>query len=99
MNIKPRRDYVLIKKLKSKKEEESNLITIKNPQKQQDVYRGKIIATGPGRRTEKGGYHEIQVNKEDKVLYKQYAGHKIENNEDDNEYWLINEKDLLAVIN
>lgn len=97
--IKPRNDNLVIKKLDSKVKEESVLELPDNPQEFEEAYIGEVIAVGPGRKSPEGYRYEIDLNEEDRVLYKQYAGHLVKEIEDEDTVWLINEKDILAKFN
>jgi chaperonin GroES len=58
--------------------------------------RGKIIAIGDGRVLENGSRSTLQVKVGDLVLFTSYAGENIE--VDGEEYLLMNESEVLAVI-
>ncbi len=58
---------------------------------------GVILAVGPGRKTDKGEVVPIELKVGDKVIYSKYSGSEIKL--DGNEYLIISEKDVLAVIN
>src|SRR3990170_5573014 len=58
--------------------------------------RGKIIAVGTGKLLDDGTRGEMQVKKGDRVLFTSYAPETIKI--DDDEYLLMSETDILAVI-
>ncbi len=58
--------------------------------------RGTIIAVGNGKLLDDGTRGELQVKKGDRVLFTSYAPETI--NLDDEEYLLMSEGDILAVI-
>jgi len=58
--------------------------------------RGTIISVGTGKLLDDGSRGELQVKKGDRVLFTSYAPEII--NLDDEEYLLMNESDILAVI-
>ena len=58
--------------------------------------RGTIIATGTGKLLDDGTRGKLQVKKGDRVLFTSYAPEAI--NIDDEEYLLMSESDILAVI-
>ena len=58
--------------------------------------RGTIIAVGTGKLLDDGTRGEMQVKKGDRVLFTSYAPETIEIGED--EYLLMSESDILAVI-
>jgi chaperonin GroES len=58
--------------------------------------RGKIIAVGTGKLLDDGTRGQMQVKKGDRVLFTSYAPETIKI--DDDEYLLMSESDILAVI-
>ncbi|TWT99305.1 10 kDa chaperonin [Botrimarina colliarenosi] len=58
--------------------------------------RGTIVAVGPGKLLDDGGRGELQVKVGDEVLFTSYAPETIEI--DDQEYLLMSESDILAVV-
>ncbi|NOZ40538.1 MAG: co-chaperone GroES [Planctomycetes bacterium] len=58
--------------------------------------RGTIIAIGTGKLLDDGTRGELQVKKGDRILFTSYAPEPI--NLDDEEYLLMSESDILAVI-
>ena len=89
VNVKPLADRVLIKPADAEEKKKSGIIipdTAKEkPQK------GTVIAVGPGKKDE-----PTTVKKGDVVLYGKYAGTEI--NVDGNDYLIMRESDLLAII-
>jgi chaperonin GroES len=58
---------------------------------------GTIIAAGPGRLNDDGDERQpMDVKVGDKVLYAKYAGTEFK--VDDDEYLIVSEKDILAVV-
>jgi chaperonin GroES len=57
---------------------------------------GEVIALGVGKRNEDGSRQEIEVKVGDRVLYSKYAGTDIKLGTE--EYVLLSEKDILAVV-
>lgn len=67
------------------------------PESSQDKpNRGAIVAVGPGKMLDDGTRGELQVKVGDQVLFTSYAPETIELN--DEEYLLMSESDILAVI-
>ncbi len=58
--------------------------------------RGTIVSVGTGRLLDDGTRGEMQVTKGDRVLFTSYAPETIEIN--DEEYLLMSESDILAVV-
>lgn len=57
---------------------------------------GVVIAAGPGARNESGQLEAITVKKGDRVLFGAYAGTEFKEN--DEEYLIISEKDILGIL-
>ena len=57
---------------------------------------GEIVAAGPGRLDDKGEREPMDVKVGDKVLYAKYAGTEFKI--DDNDYLIVSQKDILAVV-
>ncbi len=57
---------------------------------------GKVIAVGPGKILDDGKREAIDVKKGDKVLYAKYAGTEFKI--DDDEYLIVSQKDILAIV-
>ncbi|HLF61480.1 MAG TPA: co-chaperone GroES [Acidimicrobiia bacterium] len=58
---------------------------------------GEVIAVGPGARDENGERIPMDVSVGDKVLYSKFAGTEVKLDSD--EYLVLSERDLLAVVN
>ena len=57
---------------------------------------GKVVAVGPGRLTDDGKRVPVDLKEGDTVIYAKYAGSEIKL--DDQEYLILGEKDILAVL-
>jgi chaperonin GroES len=57
---------------------------------------GEVIAAGPGRLTDEGSRIPMELAVGDKVLYAKYAGTELK--EDDEDYLVLRESDILAKI-
>ena len=57
---------------------------------------GEVIAAGPGRLTDEGSRIPMELVVSDKVLYAKYAGTELK--EDDEDYLVLRESDILAKI-
>jgi chaperonin GroES len=58
---------------------------------------GEIVQVGPGKRNDDGSHQGMEIKIGDKVLYSKYAGTDIKLAGD--EYVLLSEKDILAIVN
>ena len=94
VSIRPLGEKVLIKRLEAEEKTKGGIVlpdTAKEkPQK------GTVIAVGDGRLLKDGNRAEFQVAKGDTVLFASYAGTEIK--VDGQEYMLMDESDILAVV-
>jgi chaperonin GroES len=94
MNMKPLADRVVIKVLEGEDMTPGGLhipATAKEkPQK------GEVVAIGPGRVDESGHKIAMELKVGDKVLYAKYSGGEV--TIDGQEYLIVKESDVLAVI-
>ncbi|MFP6657417.1 MAG: co-chaperone GroES [Pirellulales bacterium] len=94
VNLQPLGDRVVIQREES---EETTAGGIVLPDSAKDVpARGTVISVGAGRLLEDGSRGAFQIKKGDHVLFSSYAGETFNVGED--EYLLMREDDILAVI-
>lgn len=93
-NLKPLGDRVVIKPT-PKEEQTKSGIFLPDTAKEKPQ-EGEIVAIGQGRRDEKGTRIALDVQVGDKVLYAKYAGTEFK--QDGEEYLILSEKDILAII-
>jgi chaperonin GroES len=94
MKIEPLEDRVVVQPLEAEETTKGGIVlpdTAKEKPQQ-----GKVIAVGPGKMLESGDRAEPAVKKGDVVVYAKYGGTEIE--VDGEEYMILRESDLLAVI-
>ncbi len=94
MNFKPLGDRVLVKPLEQEEVTKSGIV-IPDTAKEKPQ-EGEVVAVGEGRLLENGQRVDLTVKKGDKVIYAKYAGTEIKRN--DQEYLIVSEKDILAII-
>jgi len=95
MNIKPIGERVL---LKPKKEEEKTKggIFLPDTASKEKSEEGKVIAVGPGKKTDDGKILMMSVKPGDRVLFAKYGPNEIKI--DNKEYLIATEGDILAII-
>ena len=93
--VKPLGDRVFVK-VSASEEKTSGGILLPDTAKEKPQV-GEVAAAGPGKRNDDGSRAEMEVKVGDKVLYSKYAGTDIKL--DGNEYVLLAEKDILAIVN
>ena len=93
MKIKPLSDRVVVMPLEEAETKKGSII-IPDTAKEKPM-QGEIIETGLGR-IEDGKKIDMEVKKGDKVLYGKYSGTEV--SVDDNEYLIMRESDILAIV-
>ncbi len=96
MKIKPLADNILIEAVKEKEKVRDGIFLPEEAPKEKLTEEGKIIATGPGRKTDAGKLVPISVKPGDKVLFAKYGPAEIQI--DGKEYLIGSESDILAII-
>lgn len=94
MNVKPLEDRVIIQPMEAEEKSAGGIIipdaAKEKPQK------GEVVEVGPGKINEKGQKIEMSLKKGDKVLFGKYSGTEI--SIDGNDYLIVRESDVLAVL-
>jgi len=94
MTVKPLADRILIRRLEEAEEKRGGIIipdTAKEKPQQ-----GEVVAVGPGRLTDEGKRVALEVKKGDKILMGKYSGTEVKI--DGNEYLIMREEDVLAIV-
>ncbi|MEO1211435.1 MAG: co-chaperone GroES [Cyanobacteria bacterium J06638_20] len=92
--VKPLGDRVFVKISASEETTAGGIILPDTAKEKPQV--GEIVQVGPGKRNDDGSRQAMEVQIGDKVLYSKYAGTDIKLGGD--EYVLLTEKDILAVV-
>ncbi|MGF7184257.1 chaperonin GroES [Desulfitispora alkaliphila] len=93
MNIKPLGDRVVIKALEAEAKTASGIVLPDTAQEKPQE--GEVVAVGAGR-VEDGKKIEMEVKVGDKVIYSKFAGTEVKHG--GQEYLILNERDILAVV-
>ena len=96
IRIQPLQDRILVKRLDADEEEQVGGIIIPDSAKEKP-HEGEVIAVGPGKMTDDGKRQAPEVNEGDKILFAKYAGTEVKS--EGEEYLIMREDDVLAVIN
>jgi chaperonin GroES len=94
MNIRPLHDRIVVHRLDEGEQQVGGIIipdTAKEKPQQ-----GTVIAAGNGKLNEDGKRIPLDVKAGDRILFGKYAGQEIKL--DDQEYFIMKEDDVLAVI-
>ncbi|MCP4266186.1 MAG: co-chaperone GroES [Candidatus Brocadiaceae bacterium] len=94
MKTKPLGEKILVKRFEAV-EKTAGGIVLPDAAKEKPK-EGKIIALGDGKLLDSGQRAKFQVKKGDKVIFTSYAGTEIDI--DGDEYLLMSEDDILAII-
>ncbi|MFO0866932.1 MAG: co-chaperone GroES [Gemmataceae bacterium] len=94
MKVVPLNDKLVVKRLEAEDRTAGGIVlpdTAKEKPRQ-----GKILSVGDGKLLEDGKRAKFQVKEGDRVLFSAYAGNEI--NVDGDEYLIMTEDDILAVL-
>lgn len=95
MNFQPLGDRIIIKPLEPETKTKGGIVlpdTVK--EKPQE---GKVVAVGKGKLLENGTVHKPDVKEGDVVLYGKYSGTEV-TTKDGEEYLIVREEDILAIV-
>lgn len=94
LSIRPLGDKVIIKRVEADERTRGGIV-LPDAAKEKPK-RGMVKAIGTGRLLDDGSRSEMQVRKNDEVVFTSYAGTEIKIN--DEEYLIMDESDILGVI-
>jgi chaperonin GroES len=95
MKARPLHDRVLLKRIEEKGEVKKGGIIIPDTAKEKPI-EGEVISVGPGKIMEDGKRSPMDLKAGDRVLFGKYAGTEIKI--DDEEYVIMREEEILAVL-
>ena len=95
MKITPLSDHILLEPMKQEEKTKSGILLPESVEKEKPE-QGKVIAVGPGKKTEDGKIVPLEVKVGDVVLFKKYGPDEIK--VEDKEYLIASEEDILAII-
>ncbi len=94
MAVKPLDDRVLIKQSEAEETSAGGIVLPDTAKEKPQL--GKVIATGPGKLLDSGKRGKMTLKVKDKVYYGKYAGTEVKI--DDEDYVILKESDVLAVV-
>jgi len=94
MNIKPLADRVVVKAAEPMEKTKGGIYFPDTAKEKPQE--GEVIAVGPGKYSDNGELIKMSVKVGDKVLYSKYGGTEV--TIDDEEYLIVRESELLAVV-
>lgn len=92
--VKPLGDRVFVKVSEAEEKTAGGIYLPDNAKEKPQI--GEVVTVGDGKANDKGERVAVEVKVGDKVLYSKYAGTDIKLGSD--EYVLLSEKDILAVV-
>lgn len=94
LNMRPLHDRIIVKRLEEEKKSAGGIIipdaAAEKPQK------GEVLAVGPGKRTDDGKVHPVDVKKGDVILFGKYSGTEVK--VDGQDLIVMREDDVMAVL-
>lgn len=93
MNIRPLGDRVVIKKLEAEETTKGGIVLPSQAKEQPQV--AEVVAVGPGGIVD-GKEVKMEVKVGDKIIFSKYAGTEIKH--DEQEYTILRQNDILAVV-
>ena len=94
MALRPLHDRVIVKRLEEEKKSAGGLL-IPDTAAEKPL-RAEVISVGPGKRSDDGKVHALDVKKGDKVLIGKYSGTEVK--VDGEDLVVLREDDIMAVI-
>ena len=94
MKVNPLSDKVLVKRLDQEGTTKGGIVIPENAQKKST--KGKVISVGIGKELEDGSRSIMQVKEDDIILLPTYGGTEVI--VDDEEFVIVEETDILAII-
>lgn len=93
--IKPLNNRVLVKRSKAQTTKGGIILPDTAQEKPKE---GVVMAIGQGSRDEDGKIHPLNVKEGDRVLFSSYSGTEVKNVEEEQEYLILSEEDILGVL-
>ena len=94
MKLRPLSDRVVIKQSEAEEKTSGGIILPDTAKEKPQI--GKIIAVGPGKLLEDGKRSEMNVKKNDEVIYARYIGSEVD--VDGEKFVVLRESDILGII-
>ena len=94
MNVVPLNDKIVVKRLEAESTTAGGIVlpdSAKEKPKQ-----GRVVSLGDGKLLDNGSRAKFQVKEGDRVLFSSYGGQEV--NVDGEEYLIMTEEDILAVV-
>lgn len=96
MKLQPLGDRVVVTAAEDAESRTASGLVIPDTAKEKPQI-GEVVAVGPGARDDDGDRIEMDVSVGDRVLYSKFAGTEVKL--DGEEYLVLSERDVLAIVN
>jgi len=93
MKLRPLHDRVVVKRVEEERKTPSGIV-IPDSAAEKPI-KGEVVAVGPGKRSDDGTQHPLEVKVGDSVLFGKYSGTEVKLDED--ELLVMREDDIMAV--
>ena len=97
-NVQPLADRVLVKREDMPDKKSPGGIIIPDSAKKEKSKMGTVIAVGPGRYGEEGDLIPMTIKVGAKVIFNSGWDNEVNMGDDEEEYFLVKESDILAII-
>ncbi len=97
MNLTPLHDNIIIKTVDTKEQATESGIILPDTAAKERPEQGEVIAVGPGKVLKDGTRYPMSVSVGQKVFFKKYSTDEVKIQ--DEEFLVISESDILAIIN
>ena len=94
MKVVPLNDKIVVKRLEAEEKTAGGIVLPDSAREKPK--QGKVLSRGDGKRLDSGKRAAFQVKEGDRVLFSSYAGSEV--NIDGEEYLIMTEDDILAVV-
>jgi chaperonin GroES len=94
MKIKPLGNRILVRRSKVQTSKGGILLPDTAQEKPRE---GEVIACGPGKMNDDGILETLHVSVGDKVLFSSYAGTEVKGEDDNEEFLILTEEDILGI--
>lgn len=92
--LKPLGDRIVIELIEAEEKTSSGIVLPDSAKEKPQE--GKVVAAGTGRVLENGQRVELEVKEGDRIIFSKYAGTEVKY--EGNEYLILRESDILAII-
>lgn len=93
--VKPLGNRVLVQRSKAQATKGGILLPDSAQEKPKE---GKVVAVGPGKYNDQGVLESLHVKIGDRVLFSAYAGTEVKNTQENEEYLILAEDDILGIL-